>query len=282
MANLKGSNNSSLSSENDPSPADGQARQPAGLVNWREALPEEYRTMAEKFTSPADVVKSYAELQRKLGSAINPLAEDASEEHIDEFYTRLGRPATADGYDLKRPELPDGLEYSEELEKAGRTWFHKAGLNNTQAAILFGGFNEFALAVAEQRVNADKEAVAEATTALRREWGADYDKNLDYAERAFQEYFGADKGTMRVLTLADGTPIGSHPLFVKALARIGRTTGEHELHVGAPDDQTRQTLEERLKELQNRGDYWTNPAVQAEVRDINDRLYGTAPADQPT
>jgi len=42
-----------------------------GGVNWRDSLSGEYRQVADKFTSPADVVQSYAQLERKLGGAVN-------------------------------------------------------------------------------------------------------------------------------------------------------------------------------------------------------------------
>ena len=258
-----------------------KARKTTAQPDWRKALPKEHQEMASKFTSPSDVVKSYAELQKKLGGAINPLADDATEEQIDEFYTRLGRPAEGKDYVLERPDLSalgKDFEYNEDLEVQARTWFHGAGLNNIQAAILFSAYNDWTVEMIQAQAKRDADAMEKAKAELKAEWGPDYDENEDYANRGLQGFFGKEASQ---ITLADGTLIGSHPLFARGLAKLGRLVGEGGLPMGMPDDQSRQTLEERLKELQARGDYWTNPTVQAEVRKINDQLHGTAPADRP-
>ena len=50
---------------------DGGAENDA--ASWRAGVGTDYQRVAEKFTSPADVVKSYAELERKLVSRVKLL-----------------------------------------------------------------------------------------------------------------------------------------------------------------------------------------------------------------
>jgi len=258
-----------------------KARKTTVVPDWREGLPKEHRTVAKKFTGPADVVKSYAELQKKLGSAINLPAEDASEEEIATFHKQLGRPDKPEDYVLEPPDLSalgEEFSYNEELDAQARTWFFNAGVSQIVAQELFDGYNSWALGMAEAMANRDADAMEKAKTELKKEWGPDYDANMDFANRGLQTFFGKDA---RNITLADGTAIGSYPVFARGLAEIGRLAGEARLLTGEADDESRQTLEERLKELQARGDYWTDPKIQTEVRAINDQLYGTAPADRP-
>lgn len=254
---------------------------PSSAPDWREGIDKDLIPVVEKFTSPAEVVKSYAELQKKLGNAIVPPAEGATPEEIEAFQIQRGRPKTPEDYKLEAPDLSDvgdGIKYNEDLEKFARSLFHRAGLNQSEAVMLFNGYNEFQLAAAEQMAEDDGAAMEKAKTELEAEWGSDYDANMDFANRSLELFFGKEA---RKLVLADGILVGSHPIFARGLAEIGRRIGEARLPIGEADDESRQTLEERLTELQARGDYWTNPKIQTEVRAINDQLHGTAPADRP-
>jgi len=258
-----------------------KARKATAAPDWRAALPQEHQTVAKKFTSPADVVKSYAELQKKLGSAIHPPGEKATKEEIDTYHKQLGRPDEPEDYVLEPPDLSalgEEFSYNEELDAQARTWFFNAGVSQAVAQELFDGYNTWAFGMAEAMATRDADAMEKAEAELKAEWGPDYDANMDLANRALESFFGKEA---RKITLADGTAIGSLPIFARGLAEIARRVGEARLPSGAADDEGRQTLEERLKELQARGDYWTNPKVQAEVRQINDQLHGTAPADRP-
>lgn len=256
---------------------------PGPAPNWRQEIDEEFIPLVEKFTSPADVVKSYAALQKKLGRAIVPPLEGAKPEEIDLFQTQRGRPKTPEDYKLEAPDLSDlgdGIEYNAALETFARGLFHKAGLNQQEAVVLFDGYNEFQLQSAEQLAEEDATRRAKSVADLKAEWGDEYDANRDYANRAFGVYFGADKETRDKLRLNDDTLLVDHPMMVRAMARVGRQITEAGLPPGLPDDQ-RQTLQARLDELHGLQTTdptkYTTPAIQKEVQEVYAQLYGTEP-----
>ena len=72
-------------------------------------------------------------LNKQLENSIQKLGEDASDEDKAAFFNALGRPEEATGYDLKKPDLPEGLIYDEAMEGRFRDAAHKFGLSQAQA-----------------------------------------------------------------------------------------------------------------------------------------------------
>jgi hypothetical protein len=132
--------------------------------------------------NPSDILNSYRNLEKFAGGSKNLIelpGEGADQAALDAFFGKLGRPDSADKYDLK---MPDGAD------KDLADWFkqnaHKAGLNGKQAASLFDAWNEMSgarLQAMQQQAQADSErAIAE----LKREWGQGYDGQIDAGKRA--------------------------------------------------------------------------------------------------
>jgi hypothetical protein len=61
---------------------------------------------------------------------------------------------------------------------------------------------------------------------LKKEWGPDYDANLDMADREFKYFFDKDLAAAKQLRLADGTYVLDHPFFSRAFKRVGDEFGE--------------------------------------------------------
>jgi hypothetical protein len=97
--------------ETNPQPStapEAAASAPTQAPTWRDSVAPEHRKVADKFLSPADVVRSYAELERKLGSAITPPPPDAPPEERERFFERLGRPKRVEDYAVAVPrDVPD-------------------------------------------------------------------------------------------------------------------------------------------------------------------------------
>src|SRR3546814_10894878 len=81
------------------------------VADWRTEISEPgLRRVAEKFTSPAEVVKSYAALQSRLGRSVVKPGPDAAPEEIAAYRRQLGVPESAAGYEVRLPEdLPAPL-----------------------------------------------------------------------------------------------------------------------------------------------------------------------------
>lgn len=122
------------------------------------------------------IIKSYRELEKYTGADKNdfvriPKAGDGETPDYSEVYAKLGRPETADGY-----ELTDS-----DFSKAARETLFKAGITNSQAKQLETWINEYtktyqenAAAKAAEELEVRNKASAEE---LKKAWGADTEKN---------------------------------------------------------------------------------------------------------
>jgi hypothetical protein len=111
--------------------------------NWTDNLPEDTfekdDTGKPKMGDLADVknlptlIKNHLNLQGKLGTAIFPLKEDATDEERRAHFTKLGCPETVEGYEVKAPEIPEGapIAFSEDLLKACTKYAHDNGIPKT-------------------------------------------------------------------------------------------------------------------------------------------------------
>jgi hypothetical protein len=243
-------------------------------ASWRDAVPADYRKVADKFLTPGDVVRSYAELERKLGGAIVPPGEGASPEERERFFERLGRPKRAEDYQVKVPDSvaealrPDAAATARQQRFLAAA--HKAGLSQTQAQAAIDWYYGEAASLHGEHARVQTESVGESDAALRREWGRDYDRNLEYGKRAMAQFGDTDAVDQME------TALGTAPVL-RMMARIGRALGEAST-MTAPLGEARTTsLKDELNSLFKSKDYWSNDKTQRRVREIHDELYGKKP-----
>src|SRR5690606_24278584 len=132
--------------------------------------------------SPAEIVKSYATLERRLGRSVTVPDRHAAPAEIDAFHARLGRPDSPDGYDIRVPEsLPDHLRPGPDAED-GRKGFlsamHAAGATPPVVQAAFDWYYDALARTDGERSRASESARADADAALRRDWGPAYDRNI--------------------------------------------------------------------------------------------------------
>lgn len=104
--------------------------------NFRDHLSDEFKTnkTLEQYKDLNGLAKSHIELNKMMGSSVRIPGEDATEEDLNKFYTKLGRPETSEKYELQNPkELPEGFEIQEEGVKEFKELAFKLGLSNKQA-----------------------------------------------------------------------------------------------------------------------------------------------------
>lgn len=199
--------------------------------SWRSGLSEDYRThpVLERFDDLDALAREHIHLQKLIGrKGIVPPAADADDAERARFYDALGRPESPDAYDLDGMERPDGMPWDDEFEKAMLERMHASGLTDGQARALLEGYSELQ-GVAWQDANAAQDrALDVAETGLRREWGGNFDAQIDMANRAFAAAFGERVDDVRQLRLTDGQYLGDHPDMVRAFAKLGGLMGEAE------------------------------------------------------
>ena len=130
--------------------------------------------VAKGWKDTNSIIKSYKELEKFTGRDKNdfieiPKGEDAD---LSEVYSRLGRPNSADEYELQDTEFA----------KAAKEILFKEGISKKQAKALESWFDEYAKAqqaADEEKRSADMDARNKASMeSLKKLWGADFDKNV--------------------------------------------------------------------------------------------------------
>ena len=186
--------------------ADQAASTPAPPVDtsgkWYSAVNESHHGYIENkgWQSMDAVLESYTNLEKMRGIPENELVRIPSTPESDgwaEVYNRLGRPESADQYNIEG--LDDGDFGS---------WFknsvHEAGLSNQQAAQLAKQYDTFAT---EQQNAANEKMQQESAVAmdeLRNQWGRDAEANFEMAARG-AKFLGLDQEKMTVLEREWGT-----------------------------------------------------------------------------
>jgi hypothetical protein len=107
-----------------------------GSPDFRELLSDEYKThqSLQQYKDLNGLVKTHLELEKTLGNRVKLPDENSTEEEINKFYTKLGRPEEASKYELTDPEeLPEGFNINGESLTEFKNLAFKLGLTSSQA-----------------------------------------------------------------------------------------------------------------------------------------------------
>ena len=201
-----------------PAPATG---------DWRTHLTDELKTdpvvssWSEK-ASEKDVsglIKGYAHLSKRMGNAINLPGKDAKPEEVQALRTKLYEagvftppPASPKDYGLLKPEnLPEGLQWSDELSNKFATALHKHGVPKEALADLMPLYME-ALTGSTQAVQYDRD---QAMAKIKMEHGEKYDERTEMVRRMMPGLFSQES-----LDFFDKTGLGNDPMLLSTLLRL--------------------------------------------------------------
>lgn len=195
--------------------------------DWRPHLTDEMRAdpvvagWAEKASEKdvASLVKGYAHLSKKMGSAVNIPGKDAKPEDVTAFKTKLIEAGVLPApikdpkdYAITKPEgLPEGLQWSDELSTKLATALHKHQIPKEAVADLMALHLE-AMGGVGQAVTFDRE---QALAAIRGEHGEKYDERVEMVKRMIPGVFSQES-----MDFFAQTGIDSDPRFISALMRL--------------------------------------------------------------
>ena len=194
--------------------------------NWRDDLPEDIRAdpALVDIKDVGSLAKSMIHAQKLVGMDRSKLltipSEDAPAEEWDDFYTKTGRPESADKYQLTMPEGVE-LDSSEDMTKWYKETAHKTGLTTKQAQALYSEYMAYANSMVQTDENRLERSRTEGESALRKEWGAAYETRVKEAVAPLRNH--ADK---EFLDYLDTSGLGNHPGMLKFLHKISKTLGE--------------------------------------------------------
>ncbi len=194
---------------NEPTPPTA----PTQFDKWKETIPEDIRNDAslKDVKDIASLAKGYVSAQKLIGSKIG-IPQEGDETAWNDLYGKLGRPEAPEKYQVKRPEIPKGMTYNEDLEKQFLPVAHKAGLNTRQVNALIAWQTEMMKQEAEQ----SKQGMKAAEDGLKKEWGNDYTNRISVAQRVVKDYAGQE-----VVDFLEKTKLGNNPAFIKFIYDIG-------------------------------------------------------------
>lgn len=203
-----------------PVPKDGADLAVEGVLNGPpEWAPAKFWDAEKKSLKTEDLGKAYLNLEKLIGREKVPVPTgDDDEEGWNRWYAATGRPEKEDEYEFERPtELPKGLNYDEDTEKAFKTWAHANGLNKKQAKNLYDGYVKTQIERHSAWYTNQQQSRSKVEQDLRREYGQQYEQALTQAKTALGRYGDPD-----FLKWLDETGQGNDPRMIRAWMRIGK------------------------------------------------------------
>lgn len=201
--------------------AGGGSPPPAAAGDWTAGLSETTRGFVQTrgFKDPGQLAESYVNLEKLMGVPKDRLLKlpenDADVEGFNQVYNRLGRPEKPDNYKIPMPEKGGDPK----LAEFAKTMFHEAGLTQKQAEKVGAKWNEYNAGIAKTNGEAHLAKVQQEEGALKSEWGAAFEQNIEIGRRAAQK-FGVDGATIDKLEAVMG-----FAGVIKLFHQLGSGTG---------------------------------------------------------
>lgn len=138
---------------------------------------DDFNALTKKYIENGDALKK---ARGDLDGKVAIPGDDASDEDRAKFFTEhLGRPETADKYELAKPEnLPESMVYDEAGEQLYRGIVHKYNLSDKAAKGIYSDLQAYAIEMHNKAGEAVREANEKQVETLKGIWpGDEFDKN---------------------------------------------------------------------------------------------------------
>lgn len=241
------------------------------------------------------MMQSYRAAEAKMGKPAGELMDRPKEgESVADWLKAngdtFGIPADADKYEIEKPELPQGMEWDDDLESKAKTLAHEHGVPAAALNAFVGLFAEKQAGDFSKYAEELSAAEQDLTATLQKDWGPEYARKLDGAKRAANfigEKAGLDQTALYNVQAALSEKGGSAET-VKMFSALYEMIGEDTIVDGAgstsqatPPEAARQQLAEMN---QSGSDYQkamagTDAAAKKEWRERRQRLYQLSSPD---
>ena len=194
--------------------------------DWRSSIPEDLQndpSLAD-IQDVAGLAKGYVHAQHMIGADKVALpGRDATQEELDNFYNKLGRPESSDGYETPTENMPE-VPLNDELQKQFFDEAHRIGLNKTQAAALIRWQAQQVESHQIAQQDNQEAELQHAEETMRKEFGKAYTEKMDMAINAAKEFGGEE-----LLEVLNSTGLGNNPAIIRAFANIGKAVANDEI-----------------------------------------------------
>jgi len=189
-------------------------------TNWYDNLDVGYKNDANitKYKSLDDFAKGYTSQSKMIGAdkVLLPKEGDEYDSQMDEYFSKVGMPETAEGYGLENIDLSEnGLE---QVIETGAFAEAARGLRLTkeQAAGVMEFYKEDVINSITQNKEVATAQLATDRAGLRKEYGAAFEGNMQQATALFKNSFPS---------LA-GSGLENNPALVRDLVKLSKNFGE--------------------------------------------------------
>ncbi len=200
--------------------------QPQSFVS---SLPEDLQNepSLQSINDVNQLAKGYVSAQRMVGAdKIAVPTKNSTPDDWKEVYTKLGLPEDVKDYNVNynlaenaSPEPVNGF-----LKVA-----HESGILPHQAQAILDYYTGLETDSAKSAEASVELAKSNNETELRKEFGLAYQEKINAANEVFKTFFAKDIANVK---LDDGTPVGNHPGFIKALAEMSKNFSEDSIKAG--------------------------------------------------
>ena len=203
--------------------------------SWKGFSDEDSKYVGDKgWKTPDDVLKSYKELEKQASTKISiPKDEDA--DAWGKLYAKLGKPETADKYDISVNDKDKA-----DIQKL----FFETNQTPKQAQALVAGFERL-----QQEKQKEYDAMIDAENKKQEEsviteWGNDADKNKELVSRG-AKILGLEDNDLSAIKMVIGPA-----KYLKSLKALGEAISEDNIpNSKSKETSEQQTLEEFFKNL---------------------------------
>lgn len=224
---------------------------------------KEYVTQ-KGFTDPKAVLESYRNLEKLRGvpqERLLKLPETPDAPEWNDVYSKLGKPATPEGYNLqpKDPKHPEFTNWAKDT-------FLKHNLSTQQGQELVKEFDAFTTAQDQAELAAHTAAVQEQVGTLKKEWGGAYQQNVNRAQAAYRQ-LGIPDAAIDSLEKSIGFD-GVMKLFSELGNKVGEASfvsGDNTQSFGEGSILTPDQANARIKALKN-DSAWADQYIKGSVK----------------
>lgn len=205
----------------------------------------------ERYKSVDSISKTFKEARQAAQNAGKPIAltDKATPEEVKAFREAYGIPEDAAAYpgDFRADFKPSEADTA--ILGEFKSAMHAKNVPPQAAAAALDWYQDFAQAQ-QQELDGNLVKVAKETqSALRSEWGGEYDGNIGAVQELMTTHLGQDGfGEMMEMRMMDGSRLQDHPGFVKMMAQIATDVYGSNAIFNGDIETTSKTLDEKIAE----------------------------------
>ena len=212
--------------------------------NWKDFITEDLRGHEglAKFSDLSSLAKSYINAESMIGK--DKMVIPKTDEDFNFVYKTLGRPDSADGYELDYGKNDDGTarDGKDSFNTGFREISHELGLSTNQVGKLHKWYNGVVEGMDKQLDTDAQDEKNAAELALKNDLGERYKGSITMAKRLIE-----DHGSEEFVDFLIDSKLGNDPRMTRFLVNIATHMGEDNLELG--DDTGTQTNEQIQVEI---------------------------------